>query len=346
MIRIKLDTAALSRVRFAISPMNEVFGLLHGLARPVALVPFPQWQDRTRRVIAERHLDLLGSLVAPGYLPDLLTPHPDAAERTADEELDAVRHTPHDRLRAEIAAVANGRPEAALEGRAVPAAVQTLLDAAGAQALLDRLADEMAALWDGVVAPIWPPVRDRIRGDLTRRGAELAERGAAAVLGGLHPALRWRDPTVELDSRFEVDVGWAQSLVLLPSVLSPVPFVCVDPITGALRRRDPTISYPIGATGLLPTSVSSAGSGPPPAVAALLGVTRAGLLCDLTVARSTTELAERHHLSAPAVSYHLGILHRAGLLDRRRRRQSVLYVAADLGRHVLRVAGGRRAAGG
>ncbi|MEV4615515.1 winged helix-turn-helix domain-containing protein [Kitasatospora sp. NPDC049258] len=45
----------------------------------------------------------------------------------------------------------------------------------------------------------------------------------------------------------------------------------------------------------------------------------------LETPRTTTELAERHWLAASTVSYHLGVLHRSGLLVKTRTRHRVLY---------------------
>jgi DNA-binding transcriptional ArsR family regulator len=57
----------------------------------------------------------------------------------------------------------------------------------------------------------------------------------------------------------------------------------------------------------------------------LIGPTRALLLAELATPRSTSELAELLHLSPGTVSYHLQVLHRAGLLHRTRRSRHVLY---------------------
>ncbi|WP_202034911.1 ArsR/SmtB family transcription factor [Streptomyces albus subsp. chlorinus] len=57
----------------------------------------------------------------------------------------------------------------------------------------------------------------------------------------------------------------------------------------------------------------------------VIGPTRHALLAGLDVPRTTTELAALHHLSPPTVSYHLSLLHRAGLLTRTRARHRVYY---------------------
>src|SRR5205823_703560 len=66
-------------------------------------------------------------------------------------------------------------------------------------------------------------------------------------------------------------------------------------------------------------------------LAGLLGATRAGLLTQLDTPASSTELAVRLDVTAPAVNQHLRALHAAGLLVSARYGRSVLYRRSDLG---------------
>ena len=68
-----------------------------------------------------------------------------------------------------------------------------------------------------------------------------------------------------------------------------------------------------------------------PDVGSLVGASRAGLLRDLLLPRATTELSSRHRLSAATVSYHLGVLLRAGLVTRRREGHFVRYRCSEEG---------------
>ncbi|WP_107501414.1 ArsR/SmtB family transcription factor [Streptomyces viridosporus] len=68
----------------------------------------------------------------------------------------------------------------------------------------------------------------------------------------------------------------------------------------------------------------------------LFGPTRAGLLAALTQPASTTQRAARHFLSFATVSYHLGVLHRAGLVTRARSGRSVLYRRTPEGSRLTR----------
>ena len=67
----------------------------------------------------------------------------------------------------------------------------------------------------------------------------------------------------------------------------------------------------------------------------LIGPSRATILGDLGVPRSTAELSLRHGLTRATVSHHLGVLHRAGLLVRRRHGRQVLYRRSSRGDDLL-----------
>ncbi|MFF9218920.1 ArsR/SmtB family transcription factor [Streptomyces viridosporus] len=71
-------------------------------------------------------------------------------------------------------------------------------------------------------------------------------------------------------------------------------------------------------------------------MARLFGPTRAGLLAALTQPTSTTQLAARHFLGSTTVSYHLGALHRAGLVIRARSGRPVLYRRTPEGSRLTR----------
>ena len=73
----------------------------------------------------------------------------------------------------------------------------------------------------------------------------------------------------------------------------------------------------------------------PEAVDELLGPARARLLIALRSPATTTALARRLGVTPGAVSQHLAVLHRAGLVDRQRSGRTVLYQASELGLALL-----------
>jgi hypothetical protein len=116
--RIRLGVRGLARTRFVISPLAEVFSLLELVIRP-ASVPTSRraWMVRTQAVLRRDDMPLLRALAVPGYLPDLLTPQPNGPGTDVMAELCLVRSTPAARVRAEMTAMRDGRPEAGLAPR-------------------------------------------------------------------------------------------------------------------------------------------------------------------------------------------------------------------------------------
>jgi len=309
----------IAHTRFAISPLAEVCGLLEQSARPERVLPHQRpWLRTTLDVLDSGAIPLLRALTGPGrYLPDLLVPEPSTDGLDVTAQLRLVRATPAARVRAEMTAIVWGRPAAGLAPRELPGPVASALDVSEAH-LAEQLATELDALWRATLAPRWAAVRAALAADVDRQAGVLARAGAAALLGQLHPQIAWQDGAICITSPYEAAVECDDTLVLMPTAARAQPNALIDPCYS--ERRPPIVCYPVVvAADPGPTAVPDALLG------ATLGVTRAALLADLHVARTTTELAGRHHLSLGAVSYHLGILHRSGLAQRNRSGARVLY---------------------
>jgi DNA-binding transcriptional ArsR family regulator len=85
------------------------------------------------------------------------------------------------------------------------------------------------------------------------------------------------------------------------------------------------------------------------AAEALLGTPRVRLLSALRSPATTTALARRLGVTPSAVSQHLAVLHRGGLVDKRRSGRVVLYQSTALGLALLRgglASSGARASSG
>lgn len=307
----------IAHTRFAISPLAEVCGLLEQSARSARARPYQRpWLHTTRDVLGSGAIPLLRALTGPGrYLPDLLTPEPSTDGPDVTAQLRLVRATPPVRVRAEMTAIVLGRPAAGLVPQQLPAPVASALAVSEAH-LAGRLADELAVLWQATLAPHWAAVRACLAADVDRQAGVLARSGAAALLGQLHRSIAWQDGTICIRSSYESAVECDDTLVLMPTATRAQPNALIDPCYS--ERRPPIVCYPV-VFAAEPTPVAG------PLIGATLGATRAALLADLHVARTTTELAGRHHLTLGAVSYHLGILHRSGLAQRNRSGARVLY---------------------
>ena len=75
-----------------------------------------------------------------------------------------------------------------------------------------------------------------------------------------------------------------------------------------------------------------------------MGGTRARILRELTVPRSTTQLARRLALSPGGTSAHLSTLRRNGLVTASRDGRQVLYRCTALGTSIIAAGGGYRQA--
>ncbi|MFI7413873.1 helix-turn-helix domain-containing protein [Streptomyces sp. NPDC049627] len=319
MIELTVDAAGLARSRFAVSPLHEAAATL----LPWGLRPGPEaepWVARARRVLRRARLPLLTELALDGggYVPDFLSPHPSGPSPTLEEELEQVRATPPERVLGELEVLRDGRPGNGLAGAELPSAVRRAM-ARGGAFVARQAADEMRRYWDLAFAPHWEAAKAVLDAEVDRCAGVLARHGAAVLFNSLHQGIRWDDGTLRVDSRFTVALP-VPMLVVVPSLVSAGPGVAVDPTRGG--RRPPMLVHPVRGPAIAKSLAPAARSAE---MASLLGPTRAGLLTALAQPASTTQLAARHFLSPATVSYHLGVLHRAGLVARARSGRSVLY---------------------
>jgi DNA-binding transcriptional ArsR family regulator len=332
MIRLSIDSAGLARSRFVVSPLHEAVGTL----MPSGLSPRTgpdAWVSRARRILRRERLELLSALAleqAGSYLPDFLTPHPNGPAPAVTEQLEAVRATPPERVRAELEALQRGRPESGLMGRELPPTVQRLLRR-GPRYVAQQAADELGRYWELAVAPHWADARAVLDAEVDRRALTLARHGASAMLNSLARQIRWADDRIELESRYEVELP-APMVLLMPSLVAREIVVLVDPVTGF--ARPPALMYPL-------VRPQAAQQPPGTALSQLLGPTRAGLLAALAQPSSTAALAVEHFLSPGTVSYHLGVLHRSGLVSRIRAGREVLYGRTPRGEELVAAQHGR-----
>ncbi|MGW3247359.1 ArsR/SmtB family transcription factor [Streptomyces sp. NPDC001070] len=328
MIELTVDAAGLARSHFAVSPLHEVAATL----LPWGVHPAPDadpWVTRARRVLRRARLPLLSELALDGggYVPDFLSPHPAGPSPTVEEELERVRSTPPARVMGELEALRDGRPHNGLAGSQLPPEVRRAMARGGAY-VARQAAEELGRYWELAFTPHWAAAKAALDAEVDRCAGVLARHGAAGLFNSLHPGIRWADATLRVDSRFTIRMA-APLVVVVPSLVAAAPGVVVDPVRGG--HRPPMVAYPVPDRPTVPT--------PPTAeLARLLGPTRAGLLGALARPASTTDLAARHFLSPATVSYHLGVLHQAGLVARSRSGRTVLYRRTPAG---SRLAGSR-----
>ncbi|MFD2473646.1 DUF5937 family protein [Amycolatopsis silviterrae] len=311
MIELAMTAAGSQRIRFAISPLEEVLGAVQTLlgvrGHPIHL----PWVSSAPALDDLGVPDLAAVLSAPHYITEFLSPPPDGPETTAEAQLDAVRATPSRQVALELAMV-----DADLSG--LPD------DPATAR---DLLADQLETVWNALLAPAWPTLRELLTADIAHRTRLLGEGGLAKALAELHPHVRLAGTSILVDvqSRARLDID-ARGLLLIPAVFAwpNVGVVTVPP-------WQPALLYP--ARGV--ASLWAPPAEPPDPLTRLIGRTRALLLASLERPSATVDLAQQLRLAPATVSEHLTTLRAAGLLVSDRSRHRVLYRRTALGDALL-----------
>lgn len=330
MIRIGLDGDAVARSRFGISPLGEAVASIGVLKSRRVSPRLSLWAHRARTAVAGTDLELLFALVQPrGYTPDFLAPEPPLDGRFIATALADVAAATPQRIRAELAAAFAGGP--------LPDVVATAL-AQGESALAGQVSEQLGKYWRLALADVWPDLLARLAEDIRLRSHQLSTGGFAATVAGLHPGLRWTSGALEIDMHNILSVDGAEKVALTPSVFTDGRLLVGGDLPGGAPSV-PLLIYPatFSSERLVPGGRESVSPGQ--GLADLLGDTRARLLLATTQPVSTTDLSGRCGLSAGAVSHHLVVLHRAGLLERMRDGRKVLYRNSAAGMQLLRAAG-------
>lgn len=318
-IVVDVDRASLARVRLAPSAAQELMSWLRltvaGSRHPVYGAPGPA----ARRSLGHRDVALVASLLprtSAGYVPDLLTPQPppSAPAQALTDQLDLVAATDQAQVARQVGFCVDF-------GRRLP---PDTLGAVASGSFARRAANGLRTFWRDTLADGWGALREVLDADIATRSETLARRGVGDVLGSLHRDLQWdgRRITVHKPYAEERAISGAD-LVLAPSALG-WPGLTVQ----VCSPEDAVFCYPAEAIGQRRLR-------PAPELGELIGPSRAAILGDLDVPRSTAELSDRHGLTRATVSHHLGVLFRAGMLVRRRRGKEVLYGRSARGDDLL-----------
>jgi DNA-binding transcriptional ArsR family regulator len=315
MITFRLGPADLDNIRFAISPLFEVWQSIRALQNPGSEIVHVPWLADTRARVKDLDLSTLYALQpVRGYSPDFLYQAPTAPLVELEDQLRQVVQTSPDRIASEIAS--------ACRDTSVPALLQPFLEQPE-RAVAD-LVELVRVYWERAMAPHWERIRALLQGDVLYRARQAANGGARSLFADIDPTMRYADAALILNK------PWDQTIELNGRGLLFVPSIFAWPGGLAVIAEgpwQPTIIYSARGSALL----WEPPAGGPDALAALLGSRRAAVLASLDAPRSTTELASRLDLSASSVSQHLSVLRNAGLISRHRFGQTVLYGRSTTG---------------
>jgi DNA-binding transcriptional ArsR family regulator len=326
LVVLGLDVADLAATRFAISPLSETTRAMLLLAKPSPAAVNLPWVRWARAELDRRPLRLPRTwpLIVNGLsvYPEFLNPAPAVREPELADELDRVRSTTAEAVRASLLRVFGDHPW--------PDSATELFERPTES--LAEITAELAECHERLVRPHWERIRPVLEADIAYRAGLLASGGARSLFSDLHPDLRWSRGTLTINdtdegpSVFRVMLG-PDGVVLIPSVFH-WPAVAYSKATSSQTA----LLYPARGTATVWEGGVTAPSG---ATEELLGPARARLLGALRSPATTSSLALRFGVTPSAVSQHLGVLHRSGLVDRQRSGRRVLYQASELGLALL-----------
>jgi DNA-binding transcriptional ArsR family regulator len=322
MIRLSLSARDLAATRLTYSPLWESILSFRAFTSP-ARRPLPvPWTAQLARAASRLDLRPLEAALADHrVLFDFLFPLPAGPDVAFPEQIEQLRAIASDDLAGEVCWHYESMEEVP------PPALRPFVDRP--RHSMERLASALLAYWDQAFRPYWPGVRTALESDLLHRSRILAAEGPVRMLQRLHPEVRWRGHGLDLDRRAD----WEVQADLPGVVLVPTAFGWPDVVAGTLGGVKIVVFPARGLGGLWERR-------PPDqreAVEALLGPTRAKLALALRAPMATSDLAAMLGVGGSSVSYHLGHLRRAGIVEWHREGRRVVYRLSSLGTGLLRL---------
>lgn len=324
MIHLHLTPESLLRTRFAFSPLVEASVSYHNLHREKFSNPqVKRWAERTRKTMHGTAFPLLDELLTVwGYIPDFLTPTPTQMEFNLERDLETLRTVSTDVIQDNLTyLMQTGKPTPLLE--------QFRVDP---QAYKEGLIDELRLYWRMAIQPEWQHIMNIVEGDFLFRARQMALCGSSKVLSDLDTVATFDGKALRLDKKhykhpdsyFVLD---QEGLHLVPSIFS------VSVMWQVAPQYKPMIIYEARGVG----QWNQAQPDLDESLELLLGSGRASVLAELEEPTTTSELALNLHLTAGAVSQHLNLLNRAGLVQSNRSGKRVYYSLSQKGEDLLRL---------
>jgi DNA-binding transcriptional ArsR family regulator len=317
--RLRVSRADLRQMRFAYSPLAEVAESLHMLRARRIREPHRGWFELVRGSLGRVDMPLLRAVTPPSCETARFMFLGAADANTAIErQLQLVAEYPADHFRQDLGA---------LWGGALPREAERLVsDGAG------RLADALWEYWQVAIGPYWARIRALLDADVAYWAARLAAGGIDSLLADLDPSLKVHDSALQVgtqDPVIEQDLS-GTGLVLVPCAFA-WPYVDF----GVSSPWPPHLIYGARGVGKLWQDRVGAAPGSGCVLGELLGRSRAEILISVALPMSTTGLARELGQSPPAVSAHLSVLRRSGLVTSWRAGRRVLYQRTALANSII-----------
>lgn len=316
----------ISRLRFGYAPLGEAVASLRMMGSSNRRRAHLAWLRQVEPKV--RHADLrpLRALVPPsGYVPDFLTPGENLGSGDPTSDLEAVWETPPERLVSEVSWMMQDPGAPPGWAKAAEPVHRWMIE--DPKRAVRVVADQLSTYWDLALRPYWSRIQSSLQADVHNRMRVMEKAGADAVLSSLHRHILWQDGRLEVVSGYDFTAQMdGRGVVLVPSLF------CGHEVLTMLPPDQSMVAYPQPDAAKVWTA--SYGSEVNP-LAALIGQARAAILETLHEPRSTTDLAAEIGVTPGAVSQHLGVLRRAGLVANERAGRRVLYTRTPGGESLV-----------
>lgn len=325
---ITIKDVNLLDTRLAYSPLTELAISRHAFFYNKLNSMPSRWLDEAQQAMQGTKLPYFDALVGhPSYVPDFLTPTPNTIIRDIDDALEIIRTTDHEIVHADIQTLI--RYCAGAESEMLHHFLVCTQDA------LDCLVQEMRFYWVRTLAPYWGRVQAILEGDVLYRARKMALNGKEEVFRNLSSNLVYtnegeiqihKKDNPSFPSDYHVDLD-GKGLHMVPAVLTGNHFYWQI----ESQAFAPMLIYTSrGAGNLWAQPVD-----PHPALETLLGAGRASVLQSLIMPSNTGEIATRLHMTAGALSQHLGKLREAGLVEPHRNGRWVYHHLTERGEQFI-----------
>ncbi|RAG84831.1 transcriptional regulator [Streptacidiphilus pinicola] len=338
MVLLRLDSLALSRSRFALSPAAETLGALKALSRPCVDPWLAPWHARHHAALraalaADPFAEGLVRLTSSTkYLPDQVSLPPTGGMHTRlNDELALMCEVPDEDVVASVRlAVAASWEEhdvdSWLTGRNFAA----------------RTAELFRRTWDAHLAADWPRRRIALERDVTYRAGLLAAYGWPRALERMARRTAWTGAdAIRFSDRPGPDrVVGPDGMLFVPYTGARGSWLCEAP------GRPYALVYPARGSGADPSDSRAHAGGDPDrdgraglehrdrrdrALGRLLGTGRAAILRTLERPATSSELAAELDVSLGTVGGHLAVLRDAELVVGTRVGRRVVYRRTEAG---------------
>ena len=318
MIAFRLSLTALGHTRFGYSPLGEVAASLRALNNKHAEALIRPWRREVGASLDKMDLTLLSAVAPQGFnSPDFLYAWSTDPGVTIEHQLAGLLEVPDETVAEQLRHTWAGNP---------PAVLEPLLHGEGR----DELCERLAAYWDVAVRPYWARIRSAVDDDIAYRANRLLAEGLFGLLGDLHREVSIRDDVLAIDKPQHPDASYDTPMItLIPSVFAWPQLLVANSAEDSFE-----LQYPARAVGRVWEGMTDRAD-LHEAFAALVGRGRASIMEQVATPRSTTQIARDLGASPAAVSAHLAVLRRNGLVSATRSGRSVLYQHTALGTSIL-----------